>query len=390
MCIRDRCSQANCVKATPMYKQVLEEIFNGPPTILGQEGAAGGDSATGLDVERVTTHVKGTVKPLVDYLENNHTKLKEVGPRIEKIVGSTANPQSQLIGLLVIDELLANIDKFKYDENFLKKMISQNSAEPARDTLAQSLAAEVKAQNTMESIIVFENSVLEVLLCVLVQENKYRVELFPYAINTLQRFSKKSQSPIDLGMYKVERILSCVAELYNVTRQTELDEAYLITRENIFDAFVEIIRKVKSHNAMQNLLGDLFKMSFSLLDEQTQRAGKVSEALRRQLEKATNLAIQVVETVVNAFIEASQLRKALEVLLDHFDSFEWRLGPHILVIIKRVIASVKSCNIPGQSDVSVLETLILIDQMRYSNHGGTSVRLVKLLRDLLDLSLIHI
>ena len=133
------------------------------------------------DVARLEMLMNSHIKGLIDYLESNHNKLADTGKYVSKAVTKSSNPEIHILGLLVLRDLLNNIEKFSYDEDYLSRLVGGQGLENATLTMeerrrifrapdpseedAPDKSPEIVGYKSdmMGNIMEFEGSVMEVL-----------------------------------------------------------------------------------------------------------------------------------------------------------------------------------------------------------------------------------
>jgi hypothetical protein len=137
------CRSTACSQPRPVYKTILSNIFQITLSQKGSEDTTANQSSPGIsssndsqinsssnqkiDEEKLQSHVKSHTKGLIDYLETNHNKLAECGTQISNRICGSLHHETQIVGLMVIIELLNESKKFTYDKNFISKLMMQKS-----------------------------------------------------------------------------------------------------------------------------------------------------------------------------------------------------------------------------------------------------------------------
>lgn len=182
------CRNAPCTQPRPVYKTVLQQIFQiavekpktepgstKNSTIDNMETTASKTSPDQIDVPKLQAHVKSHIKGLIDYLEGSHNKLIDTGNYLHKVVTGSFNPDIHMLGLLVIIELLDASSKFTHDKNFLAKL-HQRSGNDGEEGAKGENKAQKKASKDLENssfleygqslrgnVLQFEDNVVEIL-----------------------------------------------------------------------------------------------------------------------------------------------------------------------------------------------------------------------------------
>lgn len=180
------CRNAPCTQPRPVYKTVLQQIFQiavekpksepgstKSSTIDNNETATSKSSPEQIDLPKLQAHVKSHIKGLIDYLEGSHNKLIDTGNYLYKVVTNSFNPDIHMLGLLVIIELLDASSKFTHDKAFLAKLHqrSGNEAEEgAKGELQKKASKDLENSSFMElgqtlrgNVLQFEDNVVEIL-----------------------------------------------------------------------------------------------------------------------------------------------------------------------------------------------------------------------------------
>jgi len=83
------------------------------------------------ELSNLEEFVNSNCKPIIDYLENNQRRLKDIGKYINKKVKGSSNPVTHLISLHVFNNVLLACRTLHYDESYLTKLMKRkNKQEP--------------------------------------------------------------------------------------------------------------------------------------------------------------------------------------------------------------------------------------------------------------------
>lgn len=158
------CKSAKCGQPRQVYKSTLDEIFKAhggrpAPTMntciyqfsfyilfllhsipkpndsfFTAQTKTGDPTQTDLniDVPKIQAHVRVHVKNLIEHLESDQSKLVDTGKYLEKVITNTPNPETHLIGIFVLHELINEFQKFsneKINLQYLQKTKTKHQEE---------------------------------------------------------------------------------------------------------------------------------------------------------------------------------------------------------------------------------------------------------------------
>lgn len=222
-------------------KEVLDSIF-----LKTKEFAAIQKSAS-LDLSKETidslrAFVKDKIKTLLDYLENNQRKLKNVGRYLSSISSSSKHPVDHLLSLFILNNILPVIKNFSYDRGDIVKMIKKSAKNSgAKSANLQNLLN----KNLAENYLYFEGKMIGVLTHLLTLKMNYSDVIFPYIIETVAIYGnsipqfesvfglKTNRQSVIVKILDSEKMLPALNSPENISIQKRIvDGLYGITASN--------------------------------------------------------------------------------------------------------------------------------------------------------------
>lgn len=185
-------------KKLPVFKSLINESFS----ILVQKNNSKRPfhDPKVKRLQMLQNHVKNHTKVLIDHIESNKDKLVEAILYIKKTIMSNNNVEFHLVGIFILIEIVANLNKFK-----LKTLKNDNENEEGMGTMRMKdysmsldhIDAEPISKMD-ENLVHFEREFFDLMLYFF--ESKYRDIMFNYCLSTLLTYSQSSN--VNINTYK--------------------------------------------------------------------------------------------------------------------------------------------------------------------------------------------
>jgi hypothetical protein len=331
------CKSVQCGGPKPIFKTIINEIFK--PTLTENPGNKTNIDA---DVNKLNSHVKANIKGLIDHLESNNNKLIDVGYYLSKHVTHSNNPETYLVGLFVLNELITESKKFRYDASLASKMrmarVDSNIDEPDDAERNDDAMTPDYNRHLTQNIMQFEDSSLDILVFLLDKSyNPYRKAIFKYLIVTFQLYGKYKCTTYYSD--KLENVFNGVLELASEFKDYHNAEDLAI----MINAITSLIyfAKLPSLNILykfkQKYVDFSYKTLISLYEDGNKSAEEDITAKRQELQKTAYDLMNLV--LLNTILDLNEFGYIITPIFLHFDSIKWENEPFQNDVFKAFLTS---------------------------------------------------
>jgi hypothetical protein len=178
---------SKCSRKQPVFKTIINDSFS--ILILRNNAQTAFHDPKVKRIQALQAHVKNHTKTLIDHIESNREKLVETIVYIKKTIFNNNNIEYHLVGVFIMMEIVANLNKFK-----LKSLKHDNENEEGIGTLRMRDYSLVSidhldgepVQRIDENLAQFEREFFDLMIYFF--ENKYKYSSFFGSFKWKKRF----------------------------------------------------------------------------------------------------------------------------------------------------------------------------------------------------------
>ena len=187
-----------------VYITTLDTIYSEAQEIFKQYNGDQNIDIDKIDVQSLKEFVNEKIKPLLDYLENNQSRIINVAEFISKRAKKTTNQIEHLLALLTLNQVLPEISKYKYDKNFIRQM-TRGKGKKKRRNLRKYNISRMLNKHILSNLVKFEAYFIETINYMLDSQYQNKKFMFLYIIETITIYVKTINDCQDEAVNGLER-----------------------------------------------------------------------------------------------------------------------------------------------------------------------------------------